>query len=140
MSTRGLDVAAWMMATLPSPSDPARDLVLTADQVDLLVAFYATDPAGRYVYRRAAIQGAKGIGKSPLAAMIALAELVGPSAPPDPLVQIAALSEEQATCTVYSPRPPARPGERSPRRRRGSGSTTAAAASTSPAGPGSSRP
>lgn len=102
MSSRGLDVAAWLMATLPSPSDPLRPLVLTDDQVDLLVAFYATDPAGRYLYRRAALQGAKGIGKSPFAAMLAIAELVGPFAPPDPLVQIAALSEEQATSTVYS--------------------------------------
>jgi phage terminase large subunit-like protein len=101
VSTRGLEVAAWLMSTLPSPADTTRDLVLTADQVDFLAAFYATDGA-QYVHRRAALQAAKGAGKSPLAAMIALAEFVGPFAPPDPLVQIAALSEEQATSTVYS--------------------------------------
>ena len=83
--TRGLDVAEWMMATLPSPSDTSRDLVLTGPQIDFLIAFYATDPAAHYVYRRAALQGAKGIGKSPLAAMLALAEFVGPFAPTDPL-------------------------------------------------------
>jgi hypothetical protein len=92
----GLDVARWMMATLPSPSDTTAELVLTDAQIDFIVEFY------RPGVRRAALQGAKGIGKSPLAAMLAIAEFVGPTAAPDPLVQIAALSEEQADSTVYS--------------------------------------
>lgn len=100
--TPGLDVARWMMATLPSPGDTSQDLRLTPDQVDFLVALYAEDAAGRALYRRAALQGAKGFGKSPLGAMIALAEFAGPGAPASPLVQIAALSEEQADSTVYS--------------------------------------
>jgi phage terminase large subunit-like protein len=102
MSSRGWEVAAWLMANVPSPGDTSRALELTDSQVDFLADFYATDAAGRSVYRRAALQGSKGIGKSPLGAMIALAEFAGPVAPPDPLVQIAALSEEQANSTVYS--------------------------------------
>jgi phage terminase large subunit-like protein len=92
----GLDVARWLMATLPSPSDTTRPLVLADAQIDFLMAFYGDG------IRRAALQGAKGIGKSPLGAMLGLAELAGPTALPDPLVQIAALSEEQADSTVYS--------------------------------------
>lgn len=96
--TPGLDVARWLMSSVPSPSDTSAPLVLTDPQIDFLIALYAPEAA----IRRAALQGAKGIGKSPLAAMVALAEFAGPPAPPDPLVQIAALSEEQADSTVYS--------------------------------------
>jgi hypothetical protein len=92
----GLDRARWMMATLPSPSDPGRDLVLTDAQIDFLIDFYGPD------IRRAAHQGAKGIGKSPEGAFLAICEFAGPAAPADPLVHIAALSEEQADSTVYS--------------------------------------
>lgn len=102
MNASGLDVAKWLMANLPSPGDTSRDLRLTPAQIDFLVDLYAIDPSGRYEYRRAALQGAKGIGKSPLAVMVALAEFAGPVAPANPLVQIAALSEEQADSTVYS--------------------------------------
>lgn len=102
MKSRGPEVAEWMMATLPSPSDASKDLVLTQDQLDFLVEFYATDPGDRYVYRRAAWQAAKGVGKSPFGGMICLAEFAGPTAPENPLVQVAALSEDQATSTVYS--------------------------------------
>jgi phage terminase large subunit-like protein len=92
----GLDKARWLMATLPSPSDHAVDLVLTDAQVDFLIDFYAPG------IRRGALQGAKGIGKSPIGAMTALEALAGPDAPSDPLVQIGALSEDQANSTVYS--------------------------------------
>ncbi|MFI5258310.1 MAG: hypothetical protein ACHQ01_01685 [Candidatus Limnocylindrales bacterium] len=102
MRSRGLEVAEWMMSVLPSPSDSSKDLVLTSDQLDFLVEFYATDPGGRDIYRRGAIEGAKGTGKSPFGAMICLAEFAGPTAPEIPLVQVAALSEDQAASTVYS--------------------------------------
>jgi hypothetical protein len=84
------------MATLPSPSAPTTDLVLTDSQVDFLIDLYAPG------IRRGALQGAKGIGKSPLGAFCALEEFAGPDAPSDPLVQIGALSEDQANSTVYS--------------------------------------
>jgi phage terminase large subunit-like protein len=92
----GREVVRWLMATLPSPSDVSRALVLTPPQADFIVRFYDGG------YRRAALSGAKGIGKSPLGAFLAIAELAGPAARADPLVQIAALSEDQADSTVYS--------------------------------------
>jgi len=101
MTTRGYEIARWLMATLPSPGDVSADLRLTPDQIEFLADLYRLD-GSRYVHRRASLSGAKGIGKSPLAAMIALAEFAGPYAPPAPLVQVAALSEEQANSTVYS--------------------------------------
>jgi len=98
MRTRGLEVAAWIHRELPSPSDPRRPFEPTSWQLDLLCNLYALDGAD-HLYRRAAVQGAKGIGKSPLAAAVALFEFV---THPTPLVQIAALSEEQADSTIYS--------------------------------------
>jgi hypothetical protein len=92
----GLDKARWLMASLPSPSDLSADLVLTDGQIDFLIDFYAPG------IRRGALQEPKGWGKSPFGAMTSLAEFAGPDAPRDPLVQIGALSEEQANSTVYS--------------------------------------
>lgn len=97
-TTKGLEVAAWMHANLPSPADASRPFEPTAWQLDLLDAMYTLDGTD-YLYRRAAVQGAKGVGKSPLAAAVALYEFV---THPAPLVQIAALSEEQADSTIYS--------------------------------------
>jgi phage terminase large subunit-like protein len=96
--SKGLDVARRIHDNLPSPSDPSRPFEPTGPQLDLLVALYAED-GGDPLVRRAAWQGSKGIGKSPLAAAIAIDELV---THPAPLVQIAALSEEQANSTIYS--------------------------------------
>jgi hypothetical protein len=87
---------------LPSPSDRSQPLVLTDEQAEFVVAFYEIDSDGVYTYRRAALQGAKGIGKSPLGAVIALAEFCGPVAPAAPWVQIAANAEEQAYSNVYA--------------------------------------
>jgi hypothetical protein len=98
MRSAGLEVAAWMHANLPSPSDFARPFEPTGWQLDFLTDLYALDGAA-YLYRRAALQGAKGLGKSPLAAAVALYEF---DTHPSPLVQIAALSEEQADSTIYS--------------------------------------
>jgi hypothetical protein len=107
MTTRGFEVAAWLQAKLPDPSDHRRPLRLTPGQIDFLAAWYELDATGRYAHRRAALQMPKGWGKSPLAAMVAIAELVGPVLPDgepwgDPLVQIAALSESQADSNVFS--------------------------------------
>lgn len=106
MSTRGFEIAAWLQAKLPDPSDHRQPLRLTPWQLDFLGAFYELGWNG-YACRRAALQMGKGAGKSPLAAMISVAELVGPVLPngaawPDPLVQIAALSEDQADSNVFA--------------------------------------
>jgi len=102
VKSRGWDVLAWSHRFLPSPSDPSQPLVLSDEQARFVVSFYEVDKAGIYVYRRAALEAAKGWGKSPLGAVLALAELAGPVAPPVPWVQIAACSEDQATSNVYS--------------------------------------
>src|SRR5262249_44733197 len=84
------------------PSDRTQPLVLSDEQASFVIAFYEVDAAGEYVYRRAALEAAKGWGKSPLGAVLALAEFAGPVAPATPWVQIAACAEEQAISNVYS--------------------------------------
>ncbi len=102
MRTRGFEVLAWSHRYLPSPSDPSQPLVLSDEQAAFVVAFYETDANGVYVYRRAALEASKGWGKSPLGAIICLAEFCGPTAPAVPYVQVAACSEDQAVSNVYS--------------------------------------
>jgi len=102
VSSRGHEVLEWSHRFLPSPSDPSQPLVLSDEQARFVIDFYETDEHGVYVYRRGALQAAKGWGKSPLGAIIALAEFAGPVASPTPWVQIAACSEDQATSNVYS--------------------------------------
>lgn len=102
MSTRGFDVLAWSHRFLPSPSDPSQALVLSDEQAKFVLRFYELDAAGVYLYRRAALEAGKGWGKSPLGAIIALAEFCGPTAAPVPWVQLAACSEDQAVSNVYS--------------------------------------
>lgn len=91
-------------------------LRLTDEQADLLAQWYEIDPAsGERLYRRGQIMAAKGFGKSPLAGLVALAELAGPTCfdgwddgEPvarswgSPLVQIAAVSEDQAENTYQA--------------------------------------
>ena len=88
--------------------------VATDEQARFIADWYAVYPhTGHFLYRRAVIEQAKGWGKSPLAAAIALAEFCGPvrfdhfDARGDPvgvpwkkpIVQIAAVSEDQAENT-----------------------------------------
>jgi hypothetical protein len=100
--SRGWDVLAWSHRFLPSPSDPSQPLVLSDEQARFVIEFYETDEHGVYVFRRGALEAAKGWGKSPLGAIVALAEFAGPVAPVTPWVQIAACSEDQAVSNVYS--------------------------------------
>lgn len=88
--------------------------VATDEQARFLVDWYSVYPhTGHFRYRRAVMEQAKGWGKSPLAAAIALAEFCGPvrfdhfNAADEPIgvpwrkpiVQIAAVSEDQAENT-----------------------------------------
>jgi hypothetical protein len=100
--TRGWEVLAWSHRYLPSPSDPSQPLVLSDEQAAFLIAFYELDEHGVYVYRRGALEASKGWGKSPLGAIVCLAEFCGPVAATVPWVQIAACSEDQAVSNVYS--------------------------------------
>lgn len=101
---------------VPTGLGAGKPLRLTREQVEVLVAWYATDPRGRgYIYRRAMLQMAKGWAKSPLGAVYAFGELVGDVVPdgldangepvgrphPSPWVQVAATSEDQ-TDNLYA--------------------------------------
>ncbi len=97
---RGRQVLRWAYEHLPSPSDPTEPLVLSDDQARFVLEMYRT-AGDRPLYRRAALQMPKGWGKSPLGAVICLAEFAGPVAPRVPWVQLAASSEEQAASNVY---------------------------------------
>jgi hypothetical protein len=110
----GWGVLEWMEAHLPSPADPEQPFVLTDEQAEIVLRWYAVDEEGQFIHRRGALEMAKGWGKSPLAGAIAIAELVGPvvfdrweggdpiGRPWDnPVVEIAAVSEDQ-TDNTYS--------------------------------------
>ena len=101
MKTRGFDVLEWSHEFLPSPSDPSQPLVLSDEQAEFVVSFYELD-GNSYLYRRAALEAPKGWGKSPLGAVIALAEFAGPVAPATPWVQLAANAEDQAVSNTYA--------------------------------------
>ncbi len=103
-----------MTAHLPSPSDHGRELVLTDEQARIVLAFYRLDPVtGDFTHRRARLEMAKGWGKSPLLAAVALAEFAGPvrfggwdddgepvGVPVHwPVVEVAAVSLDQADNT-----------------------------------------
>jgi hypothetical protein len=105
-----------MAKHLPSPVDPSRPFILTDEQAWLVLRWYAVDSdTGEFLHRRGAMEMAKGWGKSPLAAGIALAEFAGPvvfdrweNGQPigrpwhNPWVQIAAVSEDQTDNTYHA--------------------------------------
>jgi len=99
---------------VPLGKDAGRPLKLTPEQVEFLVRLYRIDPiTGRRVVRRGQLRRAKGWGKSPLIAGLAVAELCGPvrfggwDAQGEPIgvpeatpwVQIAATAEDQTDNT-----------------------------------------
>ena len=116
--TLGYGVLEWMGANLKQPNGPwaGRPFVPTKRQARFIVWFYAVDEKGHWLFNRAVRRLAKGSGKSPIAAAMALAELLGPvrvdrfdPASPGgvwgkpvamPLVQIAATSERQTANTM----------------------------------------
>jgi hypothetical protein len=103
-----------MAEHLPSPADPSGPLVLTDEQARIVLEFYRLDPGtGDFVNRRGRLEMAKGWGKSPLLAAIAVEEFAGPVAFGGwdeegepiatlrywPVVEIAAVSEDQTDNT-----------------------------------------
>lgn len=109
-------ILEWMYEYLPSPSDTDAPLVLTDEQARIVLRWYEIDPATEdFVHRRGRLEMAKGWGKSPLLAAIAVVEFAGParfagwdatgepmgSAWQRPVVEIAAVSEDQ-TDNTYS--------------------------------------
>lgn len=116
--TLGYGALAWIQDNLRQPNGPlaGRPFTPTRGQARFLVWFYAVDEDGRWLFRRAVRRLAKGSGKSPFAAVMALLELLGPVRVADfdkripggvigkpvsmPLVWVAAVSERQTGVTM----------------------------------------
>ncbi len=117
--TLGWAVLEWMAEFLTQPDGPdaGAPLLLTREQVRILLRWYAIDARGRFLYRRGVLRRCKGWGKSPFLAALACAEMCGPVrfngwgadkrpvvAPhPAPWIQVAAVSRDQTrnTMTVF---------------------------------------
>jgi hypothetical protein len=121
--TLGFQVANWIEGRagypgLIQPNGPraGKKVRLTAGQLRFLLWWYALDELTQWLFMHAVRRLAKGSGKSPFAAMVALAEFCGPvrldhfddrvlggckGKPVDmPLVQIAATAESQTANTM----------------------------------------
>lgn len=121
--TLGYQVAAWIegRCAIPDREHVGEPFLLTDEQARFLVEFYRLDPeTGRFIYFRGAqLTRPQKWGKGPLAAALICAEAAGPvrfdhwapleesaagvvgQAVPTPLIQVTAISEEQAQ-NVYS--------------------------------------
>lgn len=114
----GWGLLQWATDHLPSPLDEDAPFRFTDEQARHLVEMYRLDTRGRRLYRRAHEEQAKGWGKGPFAAVIALMEFGGPvcfdgwdasgqpvgvpwgtKGRPAPWVQVAAVSEAQTANT-----------------------------------------
>jgi hypothetical protein len=121
--TLGFAVASWVegrrgQVGLTQPNGPraGQPFRLTGDQLRFLLWWYALDAAGDWLFMHGVRRLAKGSGKSPFAAVLALVEFCGPcrldrfdSRVPGgarakpvlmPLVQIAATAESQTANTM----------------------------------------
>ena len=120
--TLGYLAMDWMIENLCRPEvDEYEPFVPTREQAEFIVAFYRLDPVtGRRVIRRAALSRSRGWGKSPLMAGLCAVEALGPVLPAGwdaygqpvgkpwssvrkPLVEIAAVSEDQVDTNTWSP-------------------------------------
>lgn len=116
--TLGDEAAKWAQKWLIQPNGPraGQPFELTFDQYRFLVWWYAIDREGQWLFNHGVRRLAKGSGKSPFAAVLALIEFCGPvrlwkfdpkaagrcrGKPVDlPLVQIAATAESQTINTM----------------------------------------
>ena len=116
--TLGYEAAQWAHEWLVQPNGPMarKPFRLTFDQFRFLLWWYAIDERGAWVYSHGVRRLAKGSGKSPFAAVLALIEFCGPvrldrfddrklgrcvGKPVDmPLVQIAATAQSQTANTM----------------------------------------
>ena len=116
--TLGFLAIDWIEKELRQPNGPTagQRVKLTKSQALFLVYFYAVDENGNWLFNRAVRRLAKGSGKSPFAAMLALFELCGPCRVAGfdddkpggvigmpvsmPLVHVAATSQDQTANTM----------------------------------------
>ncbi|GAB3209789.1 terminase [Marinactinospora endophytica] len=128
--TLGWEVVRWATKYLRHPNGPnaGHRWEFVPSQVRFLLWWYAVDESGRWLYSHGVRRLAKGSGKSPFAALLALAELVAPVRLDDfdrdrpggvvgrpvgmPLVQIAATAESQTENTMRMVRALAPKGSR----------------------------
>lgn len=111
--TLGWEVIGWTAEWLQDLAGSEGPLKLTREQMRFVLWWYAVDDDGNFVYQSGVLQRLKGWGKDPLLAVMCLVEFVGPcrfggwdedgepiAVPhPNPLVQIAATSQDQTTNT-----------------------------------------
>lgn len=115
----GWSLLDWIADHLPAPNDENEPFILSDEQAQIFVRWYAIDPdTGAFVYRRGASRRSKGWGKSPLEGAKALCEFAGPvlfdgwdangepvgrhwgtKGDPPPFVQVAAVSQDQTENT-----------------------------------------
>ncbi|WP_187347139.1 terminase [Nocardiopsis sp. CNR-923] len=128
--TLGWEVIRWAVKYLKQPNGPhaGRRWEFVDSQVRFILWWYALDESGRWLYTHGVRRLAKGSGKSPFAALLALAELTAPVRLADfdpqvpggcvgkpvqmPLVQIAATAESQTENTMRMVRALAPKGSR----------------------------
>jgi hypothetical protein len=120
--TLGWLAIQWMHAYLARPDTPEyAPLVLTREQAEFFLRFYELDPVtGRRKQQRGVISRGRGWGKSPIGGGAAAFEALGPAHPDGwdangrpvgkpwsdfrkPLVEIAAVSEDQVNTNTWSP-------------------------------------
>jgi len=75
--TLGWDLLGWVSIKLTDPD--GEPFMCTAEQARFLLWYYAIDKRGKFIYRQAVLQRLKGWGKDPLAAVMCMIELIGPS-------------------------------------------------------------
>lgn len=123
VATLGWGVLDWMSVFLVVPDGgplAGEPLILTAEQAQFVLDFYALDSVGVRSVRRAVLSRPKGWGKSPIVAALALVEALGPVVPDGwdangepvgmpwrdrgfkPLVEILGVSEDQ-TVNTWTP-------------------------------------
>lgn len=116
--TLGWEAVRWASKYLRHPNGPraGKRWEFTTSQINFILWYYALTPDGRWLFDHAVRRLAKGSGKSPFAALIAVIELLAPvrmhhfdeEAPGKvigqpvsmPLVQIAATAESQTANTM----------------------------------------
>jgi hypothetical protein len=120
--TLGYLCLEWIEANLAQPeTEEYRPLILTREQAEFLLRFYELDPVtGQRKVRRGVISRPRGWGKSPFTAALACLEGLGPVVPNGwdqagqpvgmpwseirrPLVEIAAVSEDQVDTNTWAP-------------------------------------
>lgn len=111
--TLGWQIAGWAAEYLAGANGTGR-WQFTLEQLRFTLWWYAVDETGAFAYRTGVMQRLKGHGKDPLAAVLCLVELVGPSRfggwddtgqpigvpHPAAFVQIAAVNQEQTQNTT----------------------------------------